>query len=233
MKILIVDDHPLIREALRHVLPGLSERVALFDAESCETGLNVAAQHEDLDLVLLDLSLPGASGMTALQTFRDRFPALPIVVLSGFDDHDSVVSALDGGAMGFIPKSSSNDVVLNALRLVLSGSVYVPPQALTAEGGGGRPTHQGFASRSASQGTHLSPAELGLTDRQADVLSLMLQGKPNKLICRELNLAEGTVKVHITAILRALNVANRTQAVLAASRLGLQIGLDRDGRNES
>ena len=218
MKILIVDDHPLIREALRHVLPGLAADVHLYDAPDCGTGLALAEQHPDLDLVLLDLTLPGCRGMSALQSFRSAQPALPIVVLSGFDDSDTVVAALDEGAMGFIPKSSTNEVLLGALRLVLSGGVYVPRQAIAGEFGLGAPRPDDAPRRPQTA------SDIGLTERQAEVLTLMVQGKPNKEICRELNLAEGTVKVHITAILKALGAANRTQAVLAASRIGLQLG---------
>ncbi|WP_374339288.1 response regulator [Methyloversatilis sp.] len=220
MKILIVDDHPLIREALRHVLPGLAADIRLFDAANCESGLQMADQHPDLDLTLLDLTLPGCRGMTALQTFRAAHPALPIVVLSGFDDADTVLSALDEGAMGFIPKSSTNEVLLGALRLVLSGGVYVPRQAIVGELGLGSSAPRAEEAPRKPQ----TASDIGLTERQAEVLTLMVQGKPNKEICRELNLAEGTVKVHITAILKALGAANRTQAVLAASRIGLKLG---------
>jgi len=218
MKILIVDDHPLIREALRHVLPGLAADIRLYDAPDCEGGLRLADEHPDLDLALLDLTLPGCRGMSALQTFRGAHPALPIVVLSGFDDSDTVLAALDEGAMGFIPKSSTNEVLLGALRLVLSGGVYVPRQAIVGELGLGAPRPEDTPRRPQTA------SDIGLTERQAEVLTLMVQGKPNKEICRELNLAEGTVKVHITAILKALGASNRTQAVLAASRIGLKLG---------
>lgn len=229
MKILVVDDHPLIREALRHVLVQLDGELELLDAPTCEAAQEVAAEHPDIGLVLLDLGLPGVSGTCALEAFRDAYPHLPIVVLSATDDHDVVLDALDRGAMGFIPKTSSNEVMLSALRLVVSGGIYVPPQALSQAGE--RPL--GVAEKAPATmppaapllpgSGLLDPAEVGLTGRQADVLALMVQGKPNKLICRELNLAEGTVKVHITAILRTLNVANRTQAVIAVSRLGLRL----------
>lgn len=229
MKILVVDDHPLIREALRHVLVQLDGELELLDAPTCETAQEVAAAHPDIDLVLLDLGLPGVSGTCALEAFRGAHPHLPIVVLSATDDHDVVLDALDRGAMGFIPKTSSNEVMLSALRLVVSGGIYVPPQALSQAGERPEPIPEKVpaalppaASPLPGSGL-LDPAEVGLTGRQADVLALMVQGKPNKLICRELNLAEGTVKVHITAILRTLNVANRTQAVIAVSRLGLRL----------
>ena len=218
MKILIVDDHPLIREALRHVLPGLAADIRLYDASDCASGLALAEQHPDLDLALLDLTLPGCTGMSALQTFRAAQPALPIVVLSGFDDSETVIAALDHGAMGFIPKSSTNEVLLGALRLVLSGGIYVPRQAIAGEYGLGTPRKEETPRRPQT------PSDIGLTERQTEVLTLMVQGKPNKEICRDLNLAEGTVKVHITAILKVLGATNRTQAVVAASRIGLKLG---------
>jgi DNA-binding NarL/FixJ family response regulator len=224
MKILVIDDHPLIREALRHVLIKLDSDLALLEAEDCDAGLALAAGHPDVDLVLLDLSLPGTSDLSALELFRRRFPALPVVVVSARDEHDLVLAALDAGAMGFIPKTSSNALMINALRLVLCGGVYVPPQALPGDAESvPQPVALSPYAAVPAQDAEISATDLGLTDRQADVLDLMLQGMPNKLICRQLNLAEGTVKIHVTAILKALNVANRTQAVLAASHLGLRL----------
>ena len=214
MKILVVDDHPLIREAMQHVLSDLAEGVSLLGAGDVMSALEVLDAQPEIDLVLLDLSLPGPSGLDAIDLLRDRHPGTPVVVLSASDDQATVVSALDHGAMGFIPKCSANQLILNALRLVLAGGVYVPPQAVNGNNGSAPPRRL--------QATSIT--ELGLTERQAEVLSLMIQGKPNKVICRELNLAEGTVKIHVTAILKALNVSNRTQAVIAANRLGMVMG---------
>ena len=231
MKILVVDDHPLIREALRHILSDLDGSLDLLEAEDCAAGIGLADQHPDLDLILLDLSLPGSSDLSALELFRSRFPAIPVVVVSAHDEHNLVLGALDAGAMGFIPKTSSKDLMINALRLVLAGGVYVPPQALPSADapstqGNPRPARPGAAAP-------VTPSDLGLTERQVDVLELMLQGKPNKLICRALNLAEGTVKIHVTAILKALNASNRTQAVLTASRIGLRLRPPAGSRSQS
>lgn len=214
MKILVVDDHPLIRAAVRNVLTQLEAGVEVLEAQDCAAALALVEMHPDLTLVLLDLHLPGMGGLDALTILRERYPEIPAVVLSSADDRESVLQALDRGAMGFIPKSSSNAVMVSALRLVLSGGVYLPPEVLAA------PVVQA-ADTSAASGPR--PATLGLTERQAQVLGLMVQGKPNKLICRELGLAERTVKVHITAILKALKVSNRTQAVIAAGRLGIRL----------
>lgn len=209
MKILVVDDHPLIREAVRNVLGRLGEAVVALEAADCECAIRLADGNPDLDLILLDLGLPGKSGMDALGMLRERHPATPVVVLSASDDRDTVVEALDRGAMGFIPKSSSNEVMLSALCLVLSGGVYLPPKA--------------FISDRHAEAPVMPAAGLGLTERQLQVLALMVQGKPNKLICRELGLAESTVKIHVTAILKALNVTNRTQAIIALGRMGIRL----------
>lgn len=213
MKILVVDDHPLIREALRLVLKGLDAAMHLLEAANRDSALAIASEHPDLSLILLDLTLPGANEFDLLRELREQYPAVPVVVLSAFDQADVVTSALDAGAMGFIPKTSSSEVLVGALRLVLSGGVYLPPEVLRHPAG----------PAVGSQQTEMSHRDLGLTERQAQVLALLVQGKPNKLICRELNLAEGTVKIHITAILKALKVANRTQAVIAVGRTGLKL----------
>ncbi|MSQ19595.1 MAG: response regulator transcription factor [Betaproteobacteria bacterium] len=217
MKILIVDDHPLVLEALRHTLTPLDQAVELHDARTAADARNLVATQTDADLLLLNLGLPEVPGFDLLVEFRERYPSLPVVVLSGSDRRDDVMRAIDLGAMGYIPKTSSSKVMLSALQLVLSGGVYLPPIALTpATPIAARATPQARAKS-------LTPRELGITDRQCQVLALLLQGKPNKLICRELDLAEGTVKIHVAAILRSLNVNTRTQAVVEASRLGLQI----------
>lgn len=208
MKILVADDHPLIREAFRHLLADLAPDVTVFEAGDCETTRRLAAEYPDLDLVLLDLRLPGPGGLVTLDALRRDYPALPVVVVSAVEDPGAVRNVLTRGAMGFIPKSSTNEVMLNALRLVLSGGRYLPADLLSADG--------------SSPATGPSTAEeLHLTDRQREVLALMVQGKSNKHICRELGLAEATVKIHVTAILRALKVTSRAQAIVAINHLGL------------
>jgi DNA-binding NarL/FixJ family response regulator len=220
VKILVVDDHPLILEALHHVLKQLDAGVDVRGAQTAEQAFALVRAHPDADLLLLDIGLPGIDGLDLLATVRTEHPALPAVVLSASDARDNVMRAIDLGAMGFIPKSSSNQVMLGALRLVLSGGVYLPPAALMhADERSGL----GPGSMQTIRDTGITARDLGLTDRQSQVLGLILQGKPNKLICRELELAEGTVKIHVAAILRALNVSTRTQAVIEASRLGLTV----------
>jgi DNA-binding NarL/FixJ family response regulator len=214
VKILVVDDHPLVREGLRHVLIQLCEPLAFLEAANAREALIAASEHSDIDLALLDLNLPDMDGFRALAALREGFPAVPVVVLSAYNDRETVLKAIDAGAMGFIGKSSGSQVMVNALRLVLSGGVYLPPEALT---------HPEAQVTPWDGKTGVSAADLGLTDRQREVLALLVHGKANKLICRELGLAEGTVKIHVSAILRALNVTNRTQAVLAVARLGLKL----------
>ena len=222
MKILIVDDHPLIREALRHVLTVLDDRFELIEAQNCAEALAAADTYPDLDLVLLDLALPDVDGFQALSQLREQHPGVPVVVLSASEQPETVMRAIDAGAMGFIPKTSSNQSLIDALRLVMSGGVYLPLEVLHQHQGAPEPALR-RAAQARQAGEALSPREIGLTARQADVLALLVQGKPNKLICRELNLAEGTVKIHMTAILKTLNVSNRTQAVIAVGKLGLQL----------
>lgn len=222
MKILIVDDHPLIREALRHVLATFDAEINLIEAQNFAEGLKVAGDHADLDLILLDLGLPDVDGIDALSELRRRYPAVPTVVLSASEHPAIVMRAIETGAMGFIPKTASSHLLLNALRLVLSGSVYLPLEVLRQHQGTPEPALR-LAAEASDDGKMLTPRELGLTTRQGDVLALMVQGKSNKLIGRALNLAEGTVKVHVTGILKTLNVTNRTQAVIAVGKLGLQL----------
>lgn len=215
MKVLVVDDHPLICEALRQVLKALDKGIELLEAGSGRQALAEADKSVDLDLILLDLALPDADGFEVLRELRERHPSFPVVVLSASERPNTVIRALDAGAMGFIPKTSPNEVLLGALRLVLSGGVYLPADVLRHAPGPARDPDPPAAET--------SYRAIGLTARQAQVLALMVQGKPNKLICRELDLAEGTVKIHVTAILKVLGVANRTQAVIAVGKLGLRL----------
>ena len=222
MKILIVDDHPLIREALRHVLAVLDAKFQLIEAQNFAEALAAAAAHPDLDLILLDLGLPDIDGIAALTELRNQHPHAPVVVLSASEQPATVMRALDAGAMGFVPKTTSSHLLVNALRLVLSGGVYLPAEILRQHQGAPESALQ-LAAAASRGGKMLTPQEIGLTARQSEVLGLLVQGKPNKLICRDLGLAEGTVKIHVTAILKALNVVNRTQAVIAVGKLGLQL----------
>ena len=209
MKILVVDDHVLIREALRGLFRELKPDATVLEAADASRTMELLAEQPDIALILLDLSLPDRDGLVLLAELRARYPGISVVVLSGFPDRANVVRALDHGALGFIPKSAGREVMTSALNLVFSGGVYIPPEIL------------GTPNAATPQP---SPADLGLTERQVDVLALMMQGKSNKAICRLLELAEPTVKNHVTAILKTLGVSNRTEAVLAASARGWELG---------
>jgi DNA-binding NarL/FixJ family response regulator len=198
MKILVVDDHVLIREALRGLFRELKPDALVLEAADAAHAVALLAEQPDIALILLDLSLPDRDGLGLLAELRARHPAISVVVLSGFADRANVARALDEGALGFIPKAAGREVMTSALSLVFSGGVYIPPEILCSK----------------------PPADLGLTERQVDVLALMMEGKSNKAICRRLELAEPTVKNHVTAILKTLGVSNRTEAVLAASARG-------------
>ena len=215
MKILVVDDHVLIRQAMEGVIKKLRRDAIVLEAANCAQAMQVIASHSDIDLILLDLTLPDRDGFSVLTELRERLPAVSIVMLSAVQDALNVIKALDLGARGYIPKSAQSDVILNALRLVISGGTYVPPEILA---GGELPRAM---QRQLTSGRSLpTPADLGLSDRHLRVLALLMQGKNNKTICRALNMAEPTVKNHVTVILKALRVTNRTEAVIAANNFG-------------
>ena len=214
MKILVVDDHVLIREALRGLFRELRPEAIVLEAADAAHAVALLAEQPDIALILLDLSLPDRDGLGLLAELRARHPAISVVVLSGFADRANVMRALDQGALGFIPKSAGREVMTSALNLVFSGGVYIPPEILASKSPAARP--------------QLPASDLGLTGRQGDVLALMMQGKSNKAICRRLDLAEATVKNHVTAILKVLGVSNRTEAVLAASARGWQVSAKAD-----
>jgi DNA-binding NarL/FixJ family response regulator len=175
------------------------------------------AEDAALDLLLLDLCLPGVQGLELFEEIRRDYPMLPVVVLSGLDDAGTVQSVLAGGAVGFIPKSSSHAVMVNALRLILAGGRYLPPELIAPD------LDRGAMASAGATRALFSVSDLGLTERQREVLVYLAQGKSNKQICRELGLAEPTVKIHVSAVLKALGVTTRTQAVVKINQLGLRL----------
>jgi len=218
MKILIADDHRLVIEAVKVKLAELGPDVEFRMALKVEDLRHEAT--DDLDLALIDLTMPGADGYSHIAELRERLPALPIIVLSGVEDPDVMRAAIDLGALGFIPKAYSPDVMLSAVRLVLAGGVFVPQMMLS--GMSHQPAGVPVAAADTAGGarsTSLDQLRGLLTERQIDVLRLLSQGKPNKLIARDLGISEGTVKIHLAAIFRALDVRNRTEAVVAARGL--------------
>jgi DNA-binding NarL/FixJ family response regulator len=217
MKVLLIDDHPLILSALQQVIQGLGDDVTVVGVDSAKAARNTLADHEDFDLVLLDLQLGDANGFDLLADLRETYPALPVVVVSASDRTSDVIRSIDMGAMGFVPKRSSNAQLFDALRLVMSGGIYVPPDHDSESG------HLQAVRREAGGQAYQTPPgsleSLGLTPRQTDVMVQLLQGKPNKIIARDMGLSPDTVKDHVQAVLRALGVNSRTQAVLAISQM--------------
>jgi DNA-binding NarL/FixJ family response regulator len=222
MKVLLIDDHALFREGLALLLAPLREGLHISEAGSCEEGLQKLHQDGCVDLVLIDINMPGLSGLQGIALLRQQWPAMPVVALSSSDDRETVLSAVDAGAMGFIPKSATSAVLMAALKLVLARGIYLPPSAFLGAARQEPPAKLAPAPRGSSAVHGARPAELGLSPRQCEVLYLILQGKPAKLIERELGLSTSTVKAHTSAVLRALNVTTRTQAVVAAGRMGLR-----------
>lgn len=215
MRILLVDDHTLFREALLHVLRQFDNTAVVIEASTASEAIRLAAHYHDLDLILLDLALPGLSGLSALPELHGLRPTVPLAILSASEEPMVVQQALEAGAMGYIPKSSSSHEMVTALRLMLAGEVYVPPALLA-----GLEALEDTSIPVTVTALKEGKAD-GLTPRQVEVLCLMAQGLPNKVICKRLNLAEGTVKLHVTAVMRTLNTSNRTQAVIEATRRGL------------
>jgi len=217
MNIVIADDHPLYRMALSGLLSQLASDTSIIDCSNFDELLDhVESSLKPLDLIVMDIRMPGSKFQQALETLKASHPDVPVVVVSASEEVSDMTLALNLGANGYIPKSSSRDVLLSAIRLILSGGKYFPFEIFTADVGGTPNLNAAApskASRGASKGTH------ALTRRQKNVLDLMAKGHSNKEIADALHLAESTVKVHITAIFRTLGVSNRTQAVLQAKEI--------------
>lgn len=215
MNILLVDDHALFREGMRYVLQQLPEVSGILEAGNFPDALKLAEQHPELDLALLDLNMPGSEGPVSVKFFHQRYPHIPVVVVSGEEGRGIMEKAMNYGAMGFVCKSSSAPVMLGALSLVLSGGVYVPPQILR---------QPGIAVENDSDhkdGRSLNTNEFGLTPRQMQVLKHLAAGLTNKEIAETIHLAEGTVKIHVAAVYQTLRVNSRIEAVRVAEQLGL------------
>jgi DNA-binding NarL/FixJ family response regulator len=201
MKILVVDDHVLIRESLRGVLRELKSDAVILEASDSRQAMQFIAEHADIRLILLDLGLPDRDGFSMLAELGERCPATSVVVLSAQHDRGSVVKALDLGALGFIPKSAQREVMLAALDLVFSGGIYIPPEILSRQAA---VPSQSAPQPSATDSARGSPRDFGLTGRQLEVLAHMVRGKSNKGISRALDMAEPTVKNHVTAVITVI-----------------------------
>jgi DNA-binding NarL/FixJ family response regulator len=209
MHILIVDDHPLFREGLKILLSSLEPKVRTSEAGTVAEAVSLAATGLP-DLVLLDMNLPGASRLDALREVKTAYESAPVVVVSGDEDPFLIRACIDEGAAGYVPKTTDPDLTIQALRLVLAHGIYLPRCVLTR------------VSAAHAAGSAGVPDELSqLTERQMAVLKCMLQGKPNKIIARDLHIATGTVKAHLWAIYQALGVTSRSQAMYRVHELGL------------
>jgi DNA-binding NarL/FixJ family response regulator len=216
VKVLIVDDHALIREALHAVLKQLKRETVIFEASNSHQAMHIVEEHPDLDLILLDINLPDRDGFSVLGELRDRYATIAIIILSASDDQDKVKRAFKLGALGFIPKTTEREVMLNAIELVLSGGIYIPSEILDR----GETTSPQLTNKSS---TREFLSGLGLTNRQIEVLALLMQGKSNKVIATALNMGVPTVKNQITVILKALKVTSRTEAVIKLGQMGWEL----------
>jgi DNA-binding NarL/FixJ family response regulator len=211
----------LVQEGISAALNSLADDVVVIAAPDAEQGLIVASSNSDLDLVLLDLALPGSSGFALIGKLHKLHPSLPVVVLSALEDPENIRLAINAGAMGFVPKSAATRVLIRLLKQVLEGNIAVPdgfqspgPMASLSETAGGE-------EAAPAGGPPADPDVALLTVRQVEVLSRLCQGKTNKQIATEMGLSEKTIKAHVTAIFKILGVVNRTQAVVAARRIGM------------
>ncbi len=199
MRVLAVDDHPLIIEIVRAVLAKAFPGAEVAVARSLEEALPYARRDGPLDFTVLDLGLPGCSGIDSLVKFRQVRPDTPTVVFSAVTEGPLIRGALEAGARGYVPKTAPPELLLAAIRLVLAGGTYIPPEALAD-----------------------LPADNGLSERQIEVLRLLARGLSNAEIARALNIGEGTVKQYLHAIFRVLDVSSRAEAMVAAARFGIR-----------
>ncbi len=210
LRVLLADDHALFREGMKHILLGLDDGVEVFDAANYTEARAAVQEQAPFDMALVDLGMPGLDDFSGLRKLCEEIGDVPVVVVSAMEGGNEIRRAMDCGASGYVPKTLDSNVVLSALKLVFSGGVYLPTNLLgSSDGDGGGDRRGGEGGKGP------------LTPRQCDVLDLMAKGYSNKEIARSLNLAEGTVKLHVTALLKALDVSNRTQAVIKASAMGL------------
>lgn len=216
LKLLVVEDHALVREGLVRLLGQIEAGATLYEAADFESALTLLDGDEEVDLVLLDLALPGIDGFAGLDILRRRYPAMPVAVVSAFDDTPTITRVLNLGASGFIPKAFSGEALLSAVREILAGNIFRPS--------GQQGSRLDDTTPVAPSKFSVKPEEVGLTDRQAQVLALMVRGLSNRDIADQLDLSEGTVKIHATAVFKALGVNSRTQALVAVARYGIDFG---------
>ena len=208
MRVLLVDDHVIFRQGLKFLLSDLEEGLQFAEAGTGAQALAAIAESPP-NLILLDLNMPGTDGLDTLRAVLDAAPSVPVAILSGEEDPALIRSAIDAGASGFVSKTSSSDILVAALKLILDGGIYLPASALRGSEPLGKPVVDNAATEQ-------------LSGRQTAVLLRAIQGQANKVIAAELGIAEGTVKTHLSAAFKILEVNNRTEAVFAAAKLGLK-----------
>jgi DNA-binding NarL/FixJ family response regulator len=210
--VLIVDDHPVIHEVLREVVRAVYAGATVYSEMDLPGAVRRVRAARRVDLVLLDLGLPGCAGIEALTRFRESAGEVPVAIISACTDAPTVRAALNAGAIGYLPKTLSTKAMVAALRVIMVGGTYVPPEALGGLAGEIRDSSTRGDDRPAAQ----PPS---LTGRQAEILRLLVQGIPNRGIARQLGIAENTVKQHVHTVYQILHVANRTEAAIAAARM--------------
>lgn len=210
MNLLLVDDHALFREGLRALLLKISPDDTIYEAASVEAAID-ECKNTQFRMVLLDLGLLRSDGLDTLDAFRRGAPHVPVVVLSGDEDSHRIRGAIDRGAVGYVPKSHTSDLMIAALRFVMSGGIYLPPSAFDTD------------PDAASNADAGSRAFARLSPRQQQVAQLMLTGQSNKEIARKLGLSEGTIKAHVSAIFQIIGAKNRVEAVTLAAKSGIAV----------
>ncbi len=220
LKILIADDHSLVREGLRITLAGLPTKADVVEATNADEVRQAMTDHPTMNLVILDLQMPGANELELLKSLCNTHPDIPVVVLSATEDGRTMQRAIEHGAAGFIPKSGTNSVLLSALQLVLSGGVYIPAEMLAGA------AHEQAAAKQETGGSETGQTQKSLTRemftrRQIDVLELVAVGHSNKVIAHKLDVSEHTVKIHLSTIFKTLGVSNRTEAAITYRNLEL------------
>ena len=227
MRLLLIEDHTVVAEGLKFLLSEIDPTISCVITGTIAQALQAEGS---FDLILLDLKLPDTSGLEGLRIVREVFLGVPVALLSGEENTTVIRNAIAEGAMGFVPKSASSQVLLAAMRLILAGGTYLPPHAF-ASWPASRPHEKGHAAPLDSPHTEKSRAQhaTGLSERQLEILMKAVQGKPNKVIARETGLAEGTVKAHLSAAFRLINVSNRTEAVFKAAQIGLMLPFGMSG----
>lgn len=218
MKLLLADDHALIREGFERTLTAMETDMNFIHAEDRESVLAQLEAHQDTDVILLDLFMPGVKGFDLLSEVCDRYSNIPVIVISGTEDPRYMRKSIDNGASGFIPKSAPTDIMMSAIQLVRNGGVYIPADMLQKKSAG---ANNSGNVPSQTLTNEIREAASKLTARQQEVLELMGRGMSNKEIARALDVSDHTVKIHVAAVLRLFNAANRTEAVVMARNAGI------------